>query len=190
MTDERGELYQKKFEEKVLKESEVPEFHAQPLPISEPFIPKRSEKQLTETHEFNLKSEIRLQERKAFEEELTKRKREEEEELQKMQQIQKVFTKANGRKMNVKKLIVCEKNLSIKRNLYVILNLWPYNLREKSSQNQKLQNLQNENQAISFYLKIWANHKIYWLNCCNDFFCFSQCGNHFFAVYPLVHYKF
>jgi hypothetical protein len=77
-TDFRGELYQQQFQEKVKKMNAVNDFHANPVPNLEAFIPKRSEKPLTDVHEFELNSTVRALERKKFEEDQSRRHEEEE----------------------------------------------------------------------------------------------------------------
>ncbi|KAJ3415029.1 hypothetical protein HDV05_005674 [Chytridiales sp. JEL 0842] len=54
-------------------------FVAQPMPVFEPFIPKKSEKPITMPEEVFLRSEMRAEERKAFEEQRRQREQEEAE---------------------------------------------------------------------------------------------------------------
>jgi targeting protein for Xklp2 len=78
-TDFRGELYQQQFQEKVKELTAVKPFHANPMPNLEPFIPKRSEKPLTEVEAFSLNTDARAEERRKFEESQSKRLQMEEE---------------------------------------------------------------------------------------------------------------
>jgi hypothetical protein len=89
-TDFRGELYQQQFQEKVKELNTVKPFHANPVPNLEPFIPKRSEKALTEVEGFSLNTDARAEERKKFEEAQNKRLQMEEEakkELEKQKEV-------------------------------------------------------------------------------------------------------
>ncbi len=80
-TEKRGAKHKQQFLDQLEKEKEqelkAKEFHAQQLPEAEPFIPARSNKPLTEIQTFKSHLEMRMEERKAFEEE-QRRKAEEE----------------------------------------------------------------------------------------------------------------
>lgn len=76
ITEERGQLYQKEFNERIAEEMEKEEnnrrFKAHPAQSIKkmPFIAMKSEKPLTEFEEVNLQTERRAEERKKFEEQL------------------------------------------------------------------------------------------------------------------------
>ncbi|KAI8808268.1 hypothetical protein BJ742DRAFT_286314 [Cladochytrium replicatum] len=71
-TDKRGELYRRMLEYKLAREEKENEaqrnFKAQPVVEHAPFVPKRSTKPPTEPAEIPLKSTVRANERKAFDE--------------------------------------------------------------------------------------------------------------------------
>jgi hypothetical protein len=94
-TDIRGEKHAQLFAEKLqLQEEERKEavtFHANPLPIADPFVPERSHKPLTEIQPFPSRMEMRLEERKGFEEELLRKQQEEEESNAEREKIRQVL---------------------------------------------------------------------------------------------------
>ncbi|KAJ3219245.1 Protein tpx2, partial [Clydaea vesicula] len=91
-TDERGEIIQQKFKEKLCKEEEErikkAEFHANAAPKAAPFYPEKSSKPVTEPENVVLHTEIRGKERKAFDDGIKKREEEDNElkELLKLKQ--------------------------------------------------------------------------------------------------------
>ncbi|KAL2919499.1 hypothetical protein HK105_201146 [Polyrhizophydium stewartii] len=82
MTDLRGAIHQSALEQRLAREQEAERqrraFHANPLPDAEPFVPKKSDKPLTEIQPIVLHTDVRAHERSDYEE--TKRQRELEEE--------------------------------------------------------------------------------------------------------------
>ena len=95
MTDLRGDLQKKGFRERLekerLAEEQSKEFHANPLPSQEPFIPSRSAKPLTEIQKFTSHLDMRMEDRKEYEEEQMQRQKVEEEERLHMETLQKAF---------------------------------------------------------------------------------------------------
>ncbi|KAJ3042781.1 Protein tpx2 [Rhizophlyctis rosea] len=87
-TDIRHMFHQMTLEERLEKERAEEEraknFKAQPLPHVEPFIPKKSERPVTDPDEVLLFTEMRADERRVFEERLKERERMEEEERERM----------------------------------------------------------------------------------------------------------
>jgi hypothetical protein len=76
-TEERGEEYQKSFEERLHEEAlrleQQAQFHANPMPLSAPFIPKKSNRPVTESEPVLLHTEVRREERQAFEEDMKRK---------------------------------------------------------------------------------------------------------------------
>ncbi|KAJ3041533.1 Protein tpx2 [Rhizophlyctis rosea] len=91
-TDIRHMMYQMSLEEKLeherLEQQRAKLFKAQPLPHDEPFVPKRSEKPLTEIDEVVLFTEMRSEERRAFEEMLRQKEEMEQRERERMKREQ------------------------------------------------------------------------------------------------------
>lgn len=83
LTNVRGEMHQKVMKEQLEKNEQAAldakQFHANPLPSSDHFIPARSNKPLTEIQEFTSYSELRMEDRKVYEEDQSRRMQEEEE---------------------------------------------------------------------------------------------------------------
>jgi hypothetical protein len=67
------------------------EFHARPLPNQEPFIPERSEKELTSPKNILLNTESRAHERELLDLEKQQREKEQEEFRLEQEKIQEVF---------------------------------------------------------------------------------------------------
>ncbi|KAI9137423.1 hypothetical protein BKA69DRAFT_920618 [Paraphysoderma sedebokerense] len=104
-TDIRGDSYQKQLAEHLLKEQVEKEnatkFHARPLPDPVPFVPKKSDKPLTDHGDIVLHTNMRAEERKLFDEFLEEkrkadqelreyvRRQKEAEEQQRLKQIRK-----------------------------------------------------------------------------------------------------
>ena len=89
-TEERGELYNEKFAEKLDQQEKenTHMFRANPVPVDalgHPFIPARSEKMLTVPEDVLLHTDIRAEERKIFEEEIKLR----EKEMEVLKEVQK-----------------------------------------------------------------------------------------------------
>ncbi|KAJ2611980.1 Protein tpx2 [Coemansia sp. RSA 1365] len=86
-TDSRGENYQRKLkarlEELEQRQRERMQFKAQPIPLSidQPFVPHPSALPLTEIEEILLRTELRSEERRAYDEDRTERERIREEVL-------------------------------------------------------------------------------------------------------------
>jgi hypothetical protein len=68
----------------------IKEFHAQPMPVVEPFQPSRSDKPLTEIQEFAFHTDQRMAERKEFEKEFEERRKQEEEAMAQYQKMKEV----------------------------------------------------------------------------------------------------
>lgn len=64
---------EKRLQEEEAARKRAAEFHAQPVPCVEPFVPKKSEKPLTENVPIHLNTGMRADERKQFEEGLKQR---------------------------------------------------------------------------------------------------------------------
>ncbi|KAJ3252385.1 hypothetical protein HK103_001598 [Boothiomyces macroporosus] len=94
-TDKRGELYKHQLQEKLEQEQEElqkqAEFRAQPLPPLDPFLPKKSDKPLTEIQEFQSHLSNRQKERQKYEQSLKEKQQQEQELLEKMEKLKKVF---------------------------------------------------------------------------------------------------
>lgn len=94
-TEVRGALHQEEFADRVHQHFEQEEkarnFHANPVPATEPFIPARSNKPLTEIQSFQSHLDTRMAERKVFEEEAKLRLAQEEEAKLAMDAENKVF---------------------------------------------------------------------------------------------------
>lgn len=67
------------------------QFHANPLPEAEPFIPARSSKPLTEIQPFQSHLDMRMEDRKAFEAEALERQQQEDEARREQEAQKKVF---------------------------------------------------------------------------------------------------
>ncbi|KAJ3278773.1 Protein tpx2 [Borealophlyctis nickersoniae] len=82
-TDIRGALHRMTLEEKRAKELEeaaaAKRFVAKPIPALEPFIPKKSDRPVTEPDDVVLHSDVRAEERRAFEEQQREKERADEE---------------------------------------------------------------------------------------------------------------
>ena len=76
MTDLRGNQYLKTFQRRVAEESKQKQFLAQPMPIVQPFQPERSKKPLTEVQPFVSHTSSRVEQRKHFDDEKTRRQKE------------------------------------------------------------------------------------------------------------------
>ena len=93
-TDIRHMIYQISLEEKLeherLEQQRAKHFRAQPLPHDEPFVPKRSDRPLTEVDDVVLFTEMRSEERRAFEEMLKQKEEMEQRERERMKREQEV----------------------------------------------------------------------------------------------------
>lgn len=98
-TDIRGEIQQRAIREQLEKEQmeveKAKEFHANPLPSMEPFIPARSAKPLTEIHTFSHHLDVRMEERKEYEEEQARKQQEEEAARLEYEEMKRVNTASN-----------------------------------------------------------------------------------------------
>ncbi|KAJ3304301.1 Protein tpx2 [Kappamyces sp. JEL0829] len=103
LTDVRGERHQLSHHEELLQREEeekrAKEFRANPLPAAEPFVPSRSNKPATEIQSFTSHLDLRMEERKAFEEEQLRKKQQEEASLHERQILQEMNDKAELRKL-------------------------------------------------------------------------------------------
>ncbi|RKO84603.1 hypothetical protein BDK51DRAFT_29204 [Blyttiomyces helicus] len=102
-TEVRGLMYQLSLEEKI--EREVKEeiaaktFLANPMPLLEPFVPKRSDKPPTEVEPLTLYTDIRAEERRAYEESRKMREAMEEEERERMRLEEEEREKAEVKRL-------------------------------------------------------------------------------------------
>eukprot|EP00842_Homolaphlyctis_polyrhiza_P003859 jgi/Hompol1/4474/HPOL_001733-RA len=80
-TDLRGALYKMSLEQKLAREKQeaarLREFHANPMPDGEPFLPKRSDRPLTHPDDITLHTDVRSKERDAFDEQRAQREAQE-----------------------------------------------------------------------------------------------------------------
>ncbi|KAJ3269881.1 hypothetical protein HDV01_000843 [Terramyces sp. JEL0728] len=92
-TDKRGEVYKQHLQEKLDHEKQElqkqAEFKAQPLPPQDPFMPKKSEKPLTEIQEFQSHLTNRQKERQIYEQSIKEKQQQEQELLEKMEKLKK-----------------------------------------------------------------------------------------------------
>jgi targeting protein for Xklp2 len=95
LTDIRGEIQQRAIREQLEKEQismeKAKEFHANPLPSLEPFIPARSTKPLTEIQTFSHHLDVRAEERKEYEEEQSRKQQEEEQARLEYEEMKRVI---------------------------------------------------------------------------------------------------
>lgn len=120
-TDIRGEIQQRAIREHLEKEQlemeKAKEFHANPLPSLEPFIPARSAKPLTEIHSFSHHLDVRMEERKEYEEEQARRQQEEDAAKLEYEEMKRVKLSTDYRLRKTKKSSSCERRLPIRPSL-------------------------------------------------------------------------